>query len=63
MDDYVHSLPTVTEAKDTNASQRMPPTGGFNLIKFLSDCPDVLKRILCEDLDKSKDFTRVLGQK
>ena len=64
MDDYGHSLPTITEAKDTamqvkECLQRV----GFKLTKFLSNCPEVLERIPCEDLDESKDFTRILGQK
>ena len=37
--------------------------GGFKLTKFISNCPEVLERIPCEDLDESKNFTRVLGQK
>ena len=37
--------------------------GGFKLTKFFSNCPEVLEQIPCEDLDESKDFTRVLGQK
>ena len=37
--------------------------GGFKLTKFLSNCTEMLERIPCEDLDESKDFTRVLRQK
>ena len=64
MDDYVQSLPTIREAKDTvmqvkECLQRV----GFKLTKFLSNCPEVLERIPCDDLDESKDFTRVLRQK
>ena len=32
------------------------------MTKFLSISPEVLEQIPCEDLDESKDFTRVLGQ-
>ena len=37
--------------------------GDFILTRFLSNCPEVLERFPCEDLDESKDFTRALGQK
>ena len=64
MDDYVHSLPTITEAKDTVMQvKECLQREGFNLTKFFSYCPEVLERIPCEELDESKDFTRVLGQK
>ena len=64
MDDDVHSLPTITEAKDTVMQvKECLQRGGFKLTKFLSNCPEVLEQIPCEDLDESKDFTRVLGQK
>ena len=60
MVDYVPSLPTITEAKDTVMQvKECLQRGGF---KFLSNCPEVLERIPCQDLDESKDFTRVLGQ-
>ena len=60
MDDYVCSLPTITEAKDTVMQvKECLKRGGF---KFLSNCSEVLERIPCQDLDESKDFTRVLGQ-
>ena len=63
-DDYVHSQPTITEAKDTvMQAKECLQRGGFNLTKILSNCPEVLERIPCEDLDESKDFTRVLEQK
>ena len=64
MDDYVHSLPTISEAKDTVVQvKECLQRGGFKLTKFLSKCPEVLERIPCDDLDESKDFTCVLGQK
>ena len=64
MDDYVHSLPTITEANDTVMQvKECLQRGGFKLAKFLSNCCEVLEQIPCEDLDESKDFTRVLGQK
>ena len=64
MDDYVHSLPTITEAKDTVMQvKECLQRGDFKLTKFLSDCPEVLEQNPFEGLDESKDFTRVLGQK
>ena len=64
MDDYVHSLSTITEAKDTVMQvKECLQRGGFKLTKFLSNCPEVLEQIPSEDLDGSKDITRVLGQK
>ena len=63
MDDYVHALPTITEAKDTLMQNKECLQRGLKLTKFLSNCPEVLKHIPCEDLDESKDFTRVLRQK
>ena len=33
------------------------------MTKFFSNCPQVLEQIPCEDLDESKNFTRVLRQK
>ena len=64
MHDYVHSLPTITEAKDTVMQvKECLQRGGFKLTRFLSKCPEVLEGIPCEELDESKDFTRVLGQK
>ena len=64
MDDYVHSLPTITEAKERvmQVKECLQP-GGFKLTKFLFNCPEVLERNPSEDLDESKDFTRVVGQK
>ena len=63
MDDYVHSLPTITEAKDTVMQVKgCLQRGVFKLTKFLPNCPVVLERIPCEYLDESKDFTRALGQ-
>ena len=63
MDYYVHSLPTITEAKDTVMQvKECLQRGGFKLTKFLSNCAEVLEQIPCEDLDESKNFTRVLGQ-
>ena len=64
MDDYVHLLPTNTEAKDPVMQvKECLQRGGFKLTKFLSNCSEVLERNPCEDLDESNDFTRVLGQK
>ena len=64
MDDYVHSLPTITEAKITvMQAKELFQREGFKLTKFLSTCPEVLERFPCEDLDESKDFTRVIGLK
>ena len=64
MDDQDHSLPTITEAKDTVMEvQKCLQQGDFKLTKFLSNCSEVLERIPCEDLDESKDFSCVLGQK
>ena len=62
MDDYVHLLPNITEAKDPVMQvKECLQQGVFKLTKFLSNCPEVLERIPFEDLDESKDFTRVLG--
>ena len=64
IEDYVHSLPTITEAKDTVMQvKECLQRGGCKLTKFLSNCPEMLERIPYEDLDESKDFTRVIGQK
>ena len=64
MDDYFHSLPTITEAKDIVMQvKKSLQRRGFKLTKFLSNCPEALERIPCEDLDESKNFTSVLGQK
>ena len=64
MDDYVHLLPTITEAKDSVMQvKECLQRGGFKLTKFLSNCPEVLERIPFEDLDESKIFTRSLVQK
>ena len=41
----------------------MPPTRRFQINQVLINCTEVLERSACEDLDKSKDFTRVIGQK
>ena len=62
--DDVHSLPTIIEAKDTVMQvKECLQRGGFKLTKFLSKCPEVLEQIPFEDLDESKDLTRVLGKK
>ena len=64
MDDYVHSLPTIAEAKDTVMQvKECLQRGGFRLTKFLSNCPEVRQRIPCEDIDETNGFTRVLGPK
>ena len=50
MDDYVHSLPTISEAKDTVMQvKECLQRGGFKLTKFFSNCPEVLEKIPCED--------------
>ena len=60
MDDYVLSLPTTIEAKDTLTHvKKFLQQRGFRLTKFLSICPEELERIPCEDLEESKDFTCV----
>ena len=62
-DKYVHSLFTITEAKDTVMQvKECLQRGGFKLTKFLLSCTEVMERIPCEDLDEYKDFTSVLGQ-
>ena len=44
MDDYVHALPTITEAKDTvMQNKECLQRGGLKLTKFLSNCPEVVK--------------------
>ena len=64
MDNHVHSLSTITEAKDTVMQvKECLQRGGLKLTKFLSNCPEVLEQIPSEDLDASKDINRLLGQK
>ena len=48
MEDYVHSLPTITEAKDTVMQVKYClQRGGSKLTEFLSNCTEVLERIPC----------------
>ena len=64
MDDYIQSLPTISEAKEViSQTTRCLKNGGFRLTKFVSNQPDVLAEISSDDKDETKEITRVLGQK
>ena len=63
MDDYIQSHDTVTNASKTvqqiiqNLSE-----GGFRLKRFVSNEPDVLKKLPTQDIEENKDIVKVFGQ-
>ena len=64
MDDYIQSLPTISEAKEViSQTTRCLKIGGFRLTKFVSNEPDVLAEISFDDKDETKEIIRVFGQK
>ena len=64
MDDYIQSLPTISEAKEViSQTTRCLKNGGFRLKKFVSNEPDVLAEISSDDKDETKEIIRVLVQK
>ena len=57
MDDYIHSLPTISEAKEViSQTTRCLKNGGFRLTKFVSNEPDVLAEISSDDKDETKEI-------
>ena len=64
MDDYIQSLPTISEAKEVISQTTIClKNGGFRLTKFVSNEPDVLAEISSDDKDETKEIIRVLCQK
>ena len=64
MNDYIQSLPTISEAKKIiSQTTRCLKNGGFRLTKFVSNEPDVLTEISSDDKDETKQIITVLGQK
>ena len=64
MDDYIQSLPKVSEAKEViSQTKRCLKNDGSSLTKFVSNEPDVLAEICSDDKDETKEIMRVLGQK
>ena len=64
MDDYIQSLPTISEAKEViSQTTSCLKNGGFSLTKFVLNAPDVLAEISSDDKDETKEIIRVLGQK
>ena len=64
MNDYIQSLPTISEAKKIiSQTTRCLKNGGFRLTKFVSNEPDVLTEMSSDDKDETKQIIRFLGQK
>ena len=65
MDDYIQSLPTNADAKNSiSHTKDCLKKGGFSLTKFVSNTPEVLAEISDDnDKDETKRIMRVLGQK
>ena len=64
MDDYIQSLPTISEAKEIiSQTTRCLKNDGFRLTIFVSNEPDVLAEISSDDKNETKEIIRVLGQK
>ena len=64
IDDYIHSLPTFSEAKEViSQTTRCLKNGGFRLTKFVTNEPDVPAEISSDDKDETKEIIRVLCQK
>ena len=63
MVNYIASVPTLGEAQCVSRESRQSlKQGGFRLTRFLSNNKLALHNIPCEDHDKIKTSTRVLGQ-
>ena len=64
MDDYIQSMPTIAEAKNSiSQTKDCLKKGGFRLTKFVSNTPEVLAEISDDDKDETKEIMTVLGQK
>ena len=64
MDDYIQSLPPISEAKEViSQTTTCLKHGGFRFTKFVSNKADVLAEIFSDDKDKTKEIIRVLSQK
>ena len=55
MDDYIQSLPTISEVKEVvSQTTRCLKNGGFKLTKVVSNEPDVLAEIFSDDKTETK---------
>ena len=63
MDDNIHSMPTIADAKNSfSQTKDCLKKGGFRLTKFVSNTPEVLAEISDDDKNETKGIMRVLGQ-
>ena len=64
IEDYIQSLPTISEAKKfISQTTRCLKNGGFRLKKIVQNEPDVLAEISSDDKDEIKGIIRILVKK